>query len=187
MTMPKAKARGRRPRSRHSRPRQDAGPGTRSTFAASSPPARTWQTPRRNSGRRGAARGASESWPQIGAALDTTREAAYQRFGHATERPPSPLGVGQESKSYSSSTGESASPRCHPRSSGAGSVFIAPPAGANWSPRDQIARSDSTAAQARCDAADRSDALGKDRDGEVRKPIPSRSVTSPNWATRSRL
>jgi hypothetical protein len=33
-----------------------------------------------------AARDAGDSWTVIGAALDTTRQAAYQRFGHA--RPP---------------------------------------------------------------------------------------------------
>jgi hypothetical protein len=31
-----------------------------------------------------AAREAGESWTVIGTALDTTRQAAYQRFGHVT-------------------------------------------------------------------------------------------------------
>jgi hypothetical protein len=33
-----------------------------------------------------AAREAGESWTVIGAALDTTRQAAYQRFGHLTDK-----------------------------------------------------------------------------------------------------
>jgi hypothetical protein len=33
-----------------------------------------------------AAREAGESWTVIGAALDTTRQAAYQRFGHVTDK-----------------------------------------------------------------------------------------------------
>jgi hypothetical protein len=33
-----------------------------------------------------AAREAGESWTVIGSALDTTRQAAYQRFGHVTDK-----------------------------------------------------------------------------------------------------
>jgi hypothetical protein len=33
-----------------------------------------------------AAREAGETWTVIGAALDTTRQAAYQRFGHVTDK-----------------------------------------------------------------------------------------------------
>ena len=32
------------------------------------------------------AREAGETWAVIGAALDTTRQAAYQRFGHVTDK-----------------------------------------------------------------------------------------------------
>jgi len=37
-----------------------------------------------------AARGAGDSWTVIGAALDTTRQAAFQRFGKTTEGGESP-------------------------------------------------------------------------------------------------
>jgi Tfp pilus assembly protein PilF len=35
-----------------------------------------------------AARDAGDSWAVIGAALDSTRQAAFQRFGKSTERQP---------------------------------------------------------------------------------------------------